>query len=159
MPVFQTQFLLPLVGNLQTILEERLPDAIIAIDPELAPIVETRTPLQLAERFPAWFIKAVGADLEQADDDGKIAAVYELTVTLGAIGADAWQIQQDVLRYGIALDRVIRQMTATDWKGGDPSTLAIAWEPVRWNTDLRANAQGAFLGLAELTIIIQRTET
>jgi hypothetical protein len=66
--------------------------------------------------------------LEQSDDDSHIRGRIEFFIDIAVDGVDAYTLQRTILKYTLAVDRVLRTMTVTDLLGG--VTTSTVTEPV-----------------------------
>lgn len=125
---YQAQWALRLIDNLQAYLEASLPTALAEIDATLPNVVDYRTPTPIALNFPALFVSTSNEQMEQSDDDSHIRGRVELYVDIAVDGVDAYALQRKILKYVVAIDRVIRTMAVADLLGG--ATTAYVSEPV-----------------------------
>ena len=127
---FGAQFGLRLIDNLQAYLEASTGTALTAIDATLPNFVDYRTPTPIVLNFPALFVSSSNTALEQSDDDSHILSEIELFIDIAIDGVDTYALQRSMLKYLLAVDRVIRTMTPADLLGATWNTGAIVTQPV-----------------------------
>jgi hypothetical protein len=125
---YQAQFALRLIDNIQTYLEASTATALAEIDATLRNFVDYRTPTPIVLNFPALFVSTSNEQMEQADDDSYIRGRVEMYIDIAVDGVDAYTLQRSILKYTLAVDRVLRTMTVADLLGG--VTTSTVTEPV-----------------------------
>jgi hypothetical protein len=125
---YQAQFALRLLDNIQTYLEASTVTALAEIDTTLRDFVDYRTPTPIVLNFPALFVSTSNEQMEQADDDSYIRGRVEMYIDIAVDGVDAYTLQRSILKYTLAVDRVLRTMTVADLLGG--VTTSTVTEPV-----------------------------
>jgi hypothetical protein len=125
---YSAQFALRLIDNVQTFLEDSTATALAEIDATLPDFVDYRTPTPIILNFPALFVSMSSEQLEQSADDSYIRSRNEIYIDIAIDGVDAYTLQRTILKYTLAVDRVLRSMTAADLLGGD--TTSLVSEPV-----------------------------
>jgi hypothetical protein len=157
---YSAQFALRLLDNIQTYLEASTETALGQIDSTLADFVDYRTPTPIVLNFPALFVSTSAETLEQSDDDSHIRSRCEFYVDLAIDGLDSYRLQRSILKYTLAIDRLLRSMTVTDLLGAD--TTSLVSEPVWEVTEhqygiLRAN-DTIYRMDARLILVVQLLE-
>jgi len=127
---FGAQFGLRVLDNVQSYLEASTATALAAIDGTLANFVDYRTPTPIALNFPALFLSSSNTAMEQADDDAHILSEIELFIDVAIDGVDTYALQRNMLKYLLAVDRVIRSMSNEDLLGASWNTGGIVAGPV-----------------------------
>lgn len=125
---YAAQFALRLLDNIQTYLEASSVTALTAIDSTLANFVDYRTPTPIVLNFPALFVSPSSNQLEQSDDDSHIRGRVEFFVDIAVDGQDAYTVMRKILKYTLAVDRILRTMAVSDILGGN--TSSVVSEPV-----------------------------
>jgi hypothetical protein len=127
---FGAQFGLRILDNLQSYLEASTGTALTAIDPALESFADFRTPTPIVLNFPALFVSSSNTTIEQSDDDSHLISEIELYIDVAIDGVDTYALQRSMLKYLLAVDRVIRSMTSTDLLGANWNTGGIVTEPI-----------------------------
>jgi hypothetical protein len=127
---FGAQFGLRILDNLQSYLEASTGTALTAIDPALENFADYRTPTPIVLNFPALFVSSSNTTIEQSDDDSHLISEIELYIDVAIDGVDTYALQRSMLKYLLAIDRVIRSMTSTDLLGPNWNTGGIVTEPI-----------------------------
>lgn len=125
---YQAQFALRILDNIQAYLEASTATALAEIDATLRNFVDYRTPTPIVLNFPALFVSTSNEQMEQADDDSYIRGRVEMYIDIAVDGVDAYTLQRNILKYTLAVDRVLRTMTVADLLGG--VTTSTVTEPV-----------------------------
>ncbi len=125
---YQAQFALRILDNIQAFIEASTATAIAEIDATLRDFTNFRTPTPIVLNFPALFVSTSNEQLEQSDDDSHIRGRIEFFIDIAVDGVDAYTLQRTILKYTLAVDRVLRTMTVTDLLGG--VTTSTVTEPV-----------------------------
>ena len=125
---YQAQFALRIIDNIQAYLEASTATALAEIDATLRNFVDYRTPTPIVLNFPALFVSTSNEQMEQADDDSYIRGRVEMYIDIAVDGVDAYTLQRSILKYTLAVDRVLRTMTVADLLGG--VTTSTVNEPV-----------------------------
>lgn len=125
---YSAQFALRLIDNIQAYLEASTATALAEIDNTLVNFVDYRTPTPIILNFPALFVSMSSEQMEQSDDDSYIRARNEIYIDIAVDGVDAYTLQRTILKYTLAVDRVLRTMTVADLLGGNTTNLVS--EPV-----------------------------
>ena len=125
---YQAEWALRLIDNLQTYIEDSSATALAEIDATLADFTDYRTPTPIVLNFPALFISTSNEQMEQSDDDSHIRGRVEFYIDIAIDGVDAYALQRKILKYVIAVDRIIRTRTVADLIGG--ATTSYVSEPV-----------------------------
>lgn len=125
---YQAQFALRIIDNIQAYLEASTATALAEIDATLRNFVDYRTPTPIVLNFPALFVSTSNEQMEQADDDSYIRSRVEMYIDIAVDGVDAYTLQRSILKYTLAVDRVLRTMTVADLLGG--VTTSTVTEPV-----------------------------
>ena len=125
---YQAQFALRIIDNIQAYLEASTATALAEIDATLRDFVDYRTPTPIVLNFPALFVSTSNEQMEQADDDSYIRSRVEMYIDIAVDGVDAYTLQRSILKYTLAVDRVLRTMTVADLLGG--VTTSTMTEPV-----------------------------
>jgi hypothetical protein len=125
---YQAQFALRILDNIQAYLEASTVTALAEIDTTLRNFVDYRTPTPIVLNFPALFVSTSNEQMEQADDDSYIRGRVEMYIDIAVDGVDAYTLQRSILKYTLAVDRVLRTMTVADLLGG--VTTSTVTEPV-----------------------------
>ena len=125
---YSAQFLYRLIDNVQAYLEASTATALAEIEAGLANFADYRTPTPVVLNFPALFITPSSEALEQSDDDSYIRGRCEMFIDIAIDGKDAYTIQRTILKYMLAVDRVLRTMTVADLLGAN--TTALVSEPI-----------------------------
>ena len=127
---FGAQFGLRILDNLQAYLEASTGTALTAIDATLENFADFRTPTPIVLNFPALFVSSSNTTIEQSDDDSHLISEIELYIDVAIDGVDTYALQRSMLKYLLAVDRVIRSMTSTDLLGANWNTGGIVTEPI-----------------------------
>ena len=125
---YSAQFLYRLIDNVQAYLEASTATALAEIEAGLANFTDYRTPTPVVLNFPALFVTPSSEALEQSDDDSHIRGRCEMFIDIAIDGKDAYTIQRTILKYMLAVDRVLRTMTVADLLGAN--TTALVSEPI-----------------------------
>lgn len=125
---YAAQFALRLLDNIQTYLEASSASAIAEIDATLGNFADYRTPTPIALNFPALFVSPSSNQLEQNDDDSHIKGRVEFFIDIAVDGVDAYTVMRRILKYTLAVDRILRTMAVLDILGGN--TSSVVSEPV-----------------------------
>lgn len=127
---FGAQFGLRILDNLQAYLEASTGTALAAIDVNLPDFRDYRTPTPIILNFPALFVSSSNTTIEQSDDDSHLLSEIEFYIDIAIDGVDTYALQRSMLKYLLAVDRVIRSMTTDDLLGAGWNTGGIVGEPV-----------------------------
>lgn len=127
---FGAQFGLRILDNLQAYLEASTGTALTAIDATLENFADYRTPTPIVLNFPALFVSSSNTTIEQSDDDSHLISEIEIYIDVAIDGVDTYALQRSMLKYLLAVDRVIRSMTSTDLLGANWNTGGIVTEPI-----------------------------
>lgn len=127
---FGAQFGLRILENLQAYLEASTGTALTAIDATLENFADFRTPTPIVLNFPALFVSSSNTTIEQSDDDSHLISEIEIYIDVAIDGVDTYALQRSMLKYLLAVDRVIRSMTSTDLLGSNWNTGGIVTEPI-----------------------------
>jgi hypothetical protein len=125
---YQAEFALRILDNIQAFLEASTATALAEIDATLRDFTDFRTPTPIVLNFPALFVSTSNEQLEQSDDDSHIRGRVEFYIDIAVDGVDAYTLQRTILKYTLAVDRVLRTMTVVDLLGG--VTTSTVTEPV-----------------------------
>ena len=125
---YQAQFALRLIDNIQAYLEASTATALAEIDATLRNFVHYDTPTPITLNFPALFLSMSSEQMEQSDDDSHIRARNEFFIDIAIDGPDPETLQRQILKYTLAVDRVLRTMTVADILGGN--TTNVVSEPI-----------------------------
>jgi len=125
---YQAQFALRLIDNIQAYLEASTATALAEIDATLRNFVHYDTPTPITLNFPALFVSMSLEQMEQSDDDSHIRARNEFFIDIAIDGPDPKTLQRQILKYTLAVDRVLRTMTVADILGGN--TTNVVSEPI-----------------------------
>lgn len=155
---FDAQFAHRVLVNLTTLLERDANLALAEVDASLTAFRSYRIPVLITTQFPALFVGLDRVTAQQSDDDAYIRSEISFSIDLALVGSNAFDLQQQLAKYVLALDRVIRTAAATDLVGELSSTNSMpVWEVtehsfqlLRNDTTLRADAS--------LTVVIQLLE-
>jgi len=124
---YSAEFGLRILNNIQVYLEASTVTSLAEIDASLNNFVEYRTPTPITLNFPALFVSSAGQQLEQSDDDAYIKSNIEIYIDIAIDGIDAYTLQRSILKYTLAVDRVLRTMAISDLIGATSNTVT---EPV-----------------------------
>lgn len=125
---YSAQFGLRILDNIQAFLEASTATALAEVDNTLRDFTDFRTPTPIVLNFPALFVSTSNEQLEQSDDDSHIRGRVEFYIDIAVDGVDAYTLQRTILKYTLAVDRVLRTMTVVDLLGG--VTTSTVTEPV-----------------------------
>lgn len=151
---FASRFLLRLTELLERDAKDALAEAGIT-----EVFADFRTPTPIALNFPALFVSFDRAQLAQSDDDRYVTGEYTFTVDISLTGADAFELQQSLARYLLAVDRVIRAASVEDLTGGVTQLVSKpAWEVTEHNSALFRVDSTVLRADGSLTIVIQLLE-
>lgn len=155
---FAAEFESRMLARLTELLERDTKDALAE-----AGITESfadfRTPTPIALNFPALFVSFDRAQIAQSDDDTHVAGEYTFTVDVSLIGADAFTVQEQLTRYLLAIDRVIRAASVEDLTGGVTQFVSKpAWEVTEHTSALFRVDSTVLRADGSLTIVIQLLE-
>jgi hypothetical protein len=125
---YSAEFGLRILDNIQAFLEASTATALAEIDATLRDFTDFRTPTPIVLNFPALFVSTSNEQLEQSDDDSHIRGRIEFYIDIAIDGVDAYTLQRTILKYTLAVDRVLRTMTVADLLGG--VTTSTVTEPV-----------------------------
>lgn len=156
---YSAQFAYRLIDALQTYLEASTGTALAEIDSTLADFVDYRTPTPIVLNFPALFISTSAVALEQSDDDSHIRSRNEFYIDIAVDGKDAYTLQRTILKYVLAVDRVLRTMTPADLVTATSSTLSEPiWEVVEHQFGALRQGDTIYRLDARLVLVIQLLE-
>jgi hypothetical protein len=127
---FSAEYGLRILDNLQSYLETSTATALAAIDNALPDFVDYRTPTPIILNFPALFVSSSNTTIEQSDDDAYLTSEMEFYLDIAIDGVDTYTLQRSMLKYLLAVDRVIRSMTPEDLLGADWDTGGIVGPPI-----------------------------
>ena len=125
---YQAEFGLRILDNIQAFIEASTATALAEIDATLRDFTDFRTPTPIVLNFPALFVSTSNEQLEQSDDDSHIRGRIEFYIDIAIDGVDAYTLQRTILKYTLAVDRVLRTMTVADLLDG--VTTSTVTEPV-----------------------------
>jgi hypothetical protein len=109
--------------------------------------------------FPALFISTSAVALEQSDDDSHIRSRNEFYIDIAVDGKDAYTLQRTILKYVLAVDRVLRTMTPADLVTATSSTLSEPiWEVVEHQFGALRQGDTIYRMDARLVLVIQMLE-
>lgn len=128
---FATDFALTLYDNILSVIERDMTTALAELDATQEPVVEYEMPSFATNVFPSMFLEISRSTLEQSDDDAYIKETHEFLLTVAITGTTWVEAQDRVLKYVVAVDRVLRTMTNADLTDGVTQLVAhAAWEVV-----------------------------
>ena len=157
---YTAQFGLRLIDNLQTYLEASTATALAEIDATLPNFVDYRTPTPIILNFPALFISTSSEQIEQSDDDAYLRSRVEFLIDIAIDGIDPYTLQRAILKYLLAVDRVLRTMTVTDLLGA-ATTSAVSepiWEVTEHQLGTLRQGDTIYRMDARIILIIQNLE-
>jgi hypothetical protein len=125
---YSAEFGLRILDNIQAFIEASTATALAEIDATLRDFTDFRTPTPIVLNFPALFVSTSNEQLEQSDDDSHIRGRIEFYIDIAIDGVDAYTLQRTILKYTLAVDRVLRTMTVADLLDG--VTTSTVTEPV-----------------------------
>lgn len=155
---FEAEFESRMLVRLTELLERDTKDA-LAEAGITEPFADFRTPTPIALNFPALFVSFDRAQIAQSDDDTHVAGEYTFTVDVSLIGADAFTVQEQLTRYLLAIDRVIRAASVEDLTGGVTQSVSKpVWEVTEHTSALFRVDSTVLRADGSLTIVIQLLE-
>ena len=160
MPTYAAQFLHRILSNITTVLETDLNGHVAAVDGQLWQVASFDVPTEMTSIFPAVYVEPVGTLTDQAADDSRIDQEHELTIHLSITDVDFKNTRSAIVKYVVAIDRTIRQMTADELLGDVTSVLgAPVWEVTKHQySGIFLNDQNLYRRDAALTVKIQFME-
>lgn len=155
---FAAEFESRMLGRLTALLERDTKDALTEAGIK-EPFADFRTPTPIALNFPALFVSFDRSAIVQSDDDTHVAGEYTFTVDIALTGADAFELQQRMTLYLLAVDRVIRAASVEDLTGGVTQLVSKpAWEVTEHTSALFRVDSTVLRADGSLTIVIQLLE-
>lgn len=155
---FDAQFAGRVLSNLTTLLERDTEAATLELDDTLPLFKSFRTPTPIALNFPALFVNVERVELVQSDDDSYIQQTQTYGVDVAIVGKDGFELQQQMTKYVLVIDRVIRSAKPADLVGELTDAVSKpAWE-VTAHDYLISETKTALRADARLTVTIQFLE-
>lgn len=155
---FQAEFAHRVLGNLTTLLERDANLALAEVDDSLTVFRSYRIPVLITTQFPALFVSVERVMAQQSEDDSYIQSEITVSIDLALVGKDAFDLQGQLAKYVLALDRVIRTATAADLVGELSATKSQpVWEVTEHSFQLLKN-DTTLRADASLTVVIQLFE-
>ena len=156
---FSAQFAYRLIDSLQTFLEASTATALAEIDSSLTDFKDYRTPTPIILNFPALFISTGGVVMEQSDDDSHIRSQTEFYIDIAVDGKDAYTLQRTILKYVLAIDRILRTMTVADLITAVSSTVSEPiWEVTEHQFGLLREQDTIYRIDARIILVVQMLE-
>jgi hypothetical protein len=156
---YSARFANRLIDSLQTYLEASTATALAEIDTSLADFVDYQTPTPIVLNFPALFITTGGVAIEQSDDDSHLRSQTEFYIDIAIDGKDAYTLQRSILKYVLAVDRILRTMTVADLITATSSTVSEPiWEVTEHQFGVLRERDTIYRIDARIILIIQMLE-
>ena len=158
---FDAQFMFLVLSRVQTVLERDANTAVAEwADTSLEPFLEFQTPLEIVTRFPALYVAPVSTKADQAQDDLSIKSAHQIAVGVAVVGETHEIVKTRMIKYLVAIDRVLRTMTISDLMDGVSQAKGEpAWEVTEHQYGLLYQEAGAYRRDASLTLEIHIRET
>lgn len=160
MPAFTAEFMSLLLPRVCGVLEANLNAVLAEIDGTLLPFQEFRTPMPLTTIFQSLYVEPVRSRLNQSDNDSFVKGTHEISVLMAIRGDDPRGVRDMTMKYVLAVDRTLRQMTANDLIDAvSPSRCYPVWEVTDHDFGVTFKDNTTYYRRdAGLTLVVQLTE-
>ena len=97
--------------------------------------------------------------MEQSDDDSHIRSQTEFYIDIAVDGKDAYTLQRTILKYVLAIDRILRTMTVADLITAVSSTVSEPiWEVTEHQFGVLREQDTIYRIDARIILVVQMLE-